>query len=147
MLLSPLKATMCGHKMQDSYVRGEENSFVVKHKADIRRSCFCTTNFLFVSVSHASVSHYEAEVITLLICSATSLRQGIFVALSVGQLSSSISVVFSSDNTGQEHHVQLAGKPGKENRNLLLKQRQGLSPLVHVHKNTAWERGWNMLCV
>lgn len=37
---------------------------------------------------HASISHYEAEVIMLLVCFATSLRHGVFVAPSVGQLGS-----------------------------------------------------------
>lgn len=114
MFLSPPKTTMYGHELQESYARGRKNSFVVKHQADVRTPGFSATNLLFVSVPHASVSHYGAEMIMLLLFLATSLGHGILVDLPVGQQGSCKSVLYSHLIVGQEHHVQQAGQPGKE---------------------------------
>lgn len=117
MFLSPPKTTMYGHELQESYARGRKNSFVVKHQADVRTPGFSATNLLFVSVSHASVSHYGADMIMLLLflaCFATSLGHGILVDLSVGQQGNFKSVLYAHLTAGQGHHVQQAGQPGKE---------------------------------
>jgi len=66
----------------------EQTVLWLRHWAGVRRSGFTAINSLFVFISHASVFPDEEEVIMLLpflACFASSLRQGAFVALPVGQ--------------------------------------------------------------
>lgn len=68
---------------------------------------------------------------------ASSLGQGVFIALSVSQQDScGHSVVFAPDNVGQKHTVQQAGQPGKEYVHV---RKGGVTSSACTEARAAWE--------
>lgn len=142
MLLSPLKTTVCGHKLLDSYVRGRKYSFVVKapgwcqeiwfhcYKLPVCLNLLCFCAPLWSRGDRASP----------LPCLFSQLSGGGSVhcpARRTTGLLWSVSVVFPPDNVGQKHTVQQAGQPGKESTHI---RKESVTSSACTGTHPAWEK-------